>query len=592
MKNKRTFTPSIIRSPYSDFYGKEIERAIKSHPEWYLKEIKDEGFTAVWLHCLLREIVPSKPFPEFGNEEKIKALNEFIEYTSRFGIKVYLYLCEPRGFREEDKFWEKHPDVKGQPHTHYGTEFAGKYYALCSSTQKVKDYLYESSYNLFKKVPGLGGVFLITASEFHTHCYSHFPKWIKEIKNFPEMIDWTKEGFYCKRCEKRQPYEVVSEIITLINKGVKEVSKNADVIAWAWSWNIIEPQPQKKLINSLPKDVILMSDFERGGYKFIKGKRYPVDEYSFSYTGPSPRFKKRIEIAKKRGMKVMAKLQMGTTHELVTVPYIPVIHTFAEKLDVMRKMKINGFLACWIFGGNISPMSKITGKFSVSGKSKEEIIKEVAISEFGEKTYKFMMKAWKKFSEAFSYYPFSIPFIYDGPINFATVYPLSLKAKKVGPIPSWRPLPRDEKGQLRVGDNLETFLKIPYSTFIYQVKKLLKKWKEGINILEEGIEKDGKNKKLKKEIDLAVHIYLSFKSCINIIDFYRNLREYKKGKKEKLERIKKIMKDELEITKTDFEIFKRNPDFGYHSEAFENFLKKSDYIYKIKLLQKQLRTRF
>jgi len=284
----------------------------------------------------------------------------------------------------------------------------------------------------------------------------------------------------------------------------------------------------------------------------------------------------------------MAKLQMGTTHELVTVPYIPVIYTFAEKLDRMRNMKIDGFLACWIFGGNISPMSKITGKFSVSEKSKEEIIKEVAISEFGRKTYKFVMKAWKKFSEAFSYYPFSIPFIYFGPINFATVYPLSLKAKKIGHIPSWRPLPRDEKGHLKVGDNIETFLQIPYSIFVHQVNKLLKKWKEGINILEEGMEKDEKNKKLKREIDLATHIYLCLKSCINIIDFYRNLREYKKGKKEKLKRIKKIMKDELEITKTDFEIFKRNPDFGYHSEAFEKFFKKSDYLYKINLIQKQL----
>jgi len=167
-----------------------------------------------------------------------------------------------------------------------------------------------------------------------------------------------------------------------------------------------------------------------------------------------------------------------------------------------------------------------------------------------------------------------------------------LKAKKIGPIPSWRPLPRDEKGHLKVGDDIETFLQIPYSTFVYQVNKLLKEWKEGINILEEGKEKDEKNNRLKKEIDLAVHIYLSFKSCINIIDFYRNLREYKKVKKEKLERIKKIMKDELEITKTDFEIFKRNPEFGYHPEAFENFLRESDYIYKIKLLQKQLKTCF
>ncbi len=589
MKNKRTFTLSIIRSPYSDFYGKEIEDAIKAYPSWYLEEIKNEGFNAVWLHCILREIVSSKPFPEFGNETKLKALCDFVEYTSKFGIKVYLYLCEPRGFKEEDIFWKKYPEVKGQPHIFKEIEFAGKYYALCTSTEKVKDYLYESSYNLFKKVPGLGGVFLITASEFHTHCYSHYPKWLKEIKNFPEMVDWAKWGFYCKRCEKRKPHEVVAEIINLIKKGIKDANKNADVIAWTWSWNIIEPEPHKNLINSLSDDVILMSDFERGGYKFMKGKRYPVDEYSLSYVGPSPRFKKIIKIAKKKGMRVMAKLQMGTTHEIVTVPYIPVIYSFAEKLERMRKMKINGFLSCWIFGGNISPMSKIAGKFSISKKSKKEIIKEVVISEFGKNVSEYVLRGWKKFSEAFSYYPFSIPFIYNGPINYATIYPLLLNVEKIGVIPSWRPLPRDENGNLNIGDNLETFLDIPYSTFIHQVNKLLKKWDEGIEFLKKGIEIDKDNLRLKKEIDLALHIYLSFKSCINIVDFYRNLREYRRGNKEK---IKRILEDELEITERDFEIFKRNPEFGYHPEAFENFLRESDYIYKIKQIQHQLTSFF
>jgi len=318
----KNFNPAIIRSPWSSFYGKEIEDSLNAYPDWYLKEIKDEGFDSVWLHGVFREIVSSKPFPEFGDKKKIYLLNKFVEKTSMYGIKVYLYLCEPRGFREEDKFWQRHHDVKGQPYELKDIPgLAGKYNALCSSTKKVKDFLYESSYNLFNQVKGLGGVFLITASEFHTHCYSHYSKWRKGIKNFSAKIDWSKYGFYCKRCEKRQPYEVVSEIITLINKGVKDASKEANVIAWSWSWNIIEPEPQKRLIESLPEDVILMSDFERGGFKFLRGKRYPVDEYSFSYVGPSPRFKKRFFIAKRRKLKVMAKIQIGTTHEFVTVPY-------------------------------------------------------------------------------------------------------------------------------------------------------------------------------------------------------------------------------------------------------------------------------
>jgi len=589
---KNTFEIRIIRSPWSDFYGREIEDATKSYPDWYLKEIKNMGFNGIWLHALLRELVSSKPFPEFGNKEKIYHLKKIVEKADKYGIKVFLYLCEPRSFKAEDKFWEKHPDVKGQPFQHSApTEFSGVYYALCSSTQKVKDYLYESSYNLFKKVDGLGGVFLITASEFHTHCYSHYPKWKKEVKNFPEMIDWAKYGFYCKRCEERAPYEVVAEIITLINKGVKEANKKAEVIAWAWSWNIIEPEPQKNLISLLPKDVILMSDWERGGYKIINGKRYPVDEYSLSYIGPSPRFKKRIYLARKKGMKVMAKLQIGTTHELVTIPYTPVAFNVAEKLDRMRKLKINGFLSCWIFGGDISPITRIAGKFINSEKSKTEIIKEVAISEFGVKSADKVIKAWKIFSSAWKKYPFNVPFIYVGPINYATVYPLSLKAKKKGPIASWRPLPRDKNGHLDVGDNLDEWTG-PFTPeeLIECFENMANEWKNGIDILEKTWKEDKENKNLLKELDLAKHIYLTLRSVINIIKFYVNLRKYNEKKSKTVQRnILKIMKEELEITISDRKIIKRNKDFGYHAESFTNFLPLTDFDYKINLLKKQIK---
>jgi hypothetical protein len=589
MDNK-IFSPSIIRSPLSDFYGKEIEDSIKNHPDWYLEEIKKEGFDSVWLHGVLREIVSCSCFPEFGDEKKIYALNKFVEKTAKHGIKVFLYLCEPRGFKEKDKFWEKHSDVKGQPMEFTGIgDLSDKYYALCSSTQKVKDYLYESSYNLFKKVQGLGGVFLITASEFHTHCYSHYPKWKKEVKNFPEMLEWAKQGFYCKRCAEREPYHVVSEIINLINKGVKDADKEVKVITWAWSWNIIEPDPQKKLINELSPDVILMVDWERGGYKFFGGKKYPIDEYSASYIGPSPRFRKIFQTAKKSNLSVMAKIQMATTHELVTIPYLPVIFNFAEKIDRMRKMGINGFLYCWVFGGDISPISKIVGKFNLSEKKKNKIIEETSMAEFGKKTYKYVIKAWKKFSEGFLNYPFEISFIYNGPINYATVYPLDIEAKKIDVIPSWRSLPREKKGHLAIGDNLETWISMSYPVVISQFKKVLYKWQKGINALEEGLKTDKENKRLIKEIDISTHIYLSIKSTINIIDFYLNLRKYRKGDKKSLKILKKIMADELTITKADYTIFKRNRDFGYHPEAHENFLSEDDFKYKIKLLHQDIK---
>jgi len=595
INNKPTFNLKIIRSPWSDFSEKEIENSLKSYPDYYLKEIAEQGFNGIWVHAILRDIVSSRPFPEFGKKENIQipALNKLVEKTSRFGIKVFLYLCEPRGFRENDNFWKLHPEVKGQPVTFKGAGTVdGKYYALCSSTKRVKEYLQESSYNLFKKVPGLGGVFMITASEFHTHCYSHFPKSQKQFTD-PNMEEWAKSDFLCERCKKREPYKVVTEIINLVNSGIKSASPDAYVIAWSWSWKVIEQDYQKNLINLLPSDVIFMSDWEKGGHKLISKKRFPVDEYSFSYTGPSPKFKKRFYIAKKRKLKVMAKIQIGTTHEFVTVPYLPLPHILAEKIERMKKFGVDGYLGCWIFGGDISPMSKLAGKmFSTTANiSKSEAVKELAIDEFGEKVSCDVVKAWKCFSEAWKNYPFSIPFLYYGPINYAAAYPLSTNLEKRPKTPSWMPLPRDKKGHIDVGDNLEEWVS-PFTPeiIVETFKKLLKQWDPGISILKKTLKDNKENNRLQKELDLAEHIFLSVKSTINIIMFYKMLRKFKKNKTSKKlnKEIRTLFKDEIEIAEKDKKIIKRNKNFGFHPEAHTYFVTQKDLDYKISLLKSEI----
>jgi len=586
-----TFETRIIRSPYGDFYGRDIEDSVKNHPDWYLEEIARERFNAVWLRCTLKDIVSSGVFHGFGKKEgqQIPALNRMVEKAERYGLKVFLCFYEPRGFREDDPFWKDNPDVKGQSVEFPGTlPFSGRYYALCSSTQKVKDYLYQSSYNLFKKVPGLGGVFMITASDFHTHCYSHYPK--RQLKfTDPLMEEWAKKPFECKRCDKREPHEVVSEVITLLNRGIKDANPDAKVIAWNWSWYIIEPDPQEKLISSIPQDVILLGDFERGGYKKVLNKRLNIDEYSLAYTGPSPRFKKLFCLAKNRGMKVTAKLQIGTTHEVVTVPYIPVPYKIAEKLYRMRKMGVDGYLGCWIFGGDISPMSKVVGKLSVNNSLlPSDAVKEVAIEEFGKRQAGYVEKAWRYFSDAWENYPFSIPFLYWSPVNYATAFPFKIGDKEIKEIPSWLPLPRDKNGHILSGDTLKGWISPFDSVFVVRAfKKLLSNWEKGIDALKEGKWYPG-NPRYKKELDLAIHISLLVKSTINIIEFYRLLKRYNKGDKVAKRELKKLLKCEIAITESDRKIIKSNQDFGYHSEAHEYFITEKDLTYKITLLKKQI----
>lgn len=44
MNDKFVFNPRLIRSPWSDYYGDEIENGLQAYPERYLKEIAGEGY--------------------------------------------------------------------------------------------------------------------------------------------------------------------------------------------------------------------------------------------------------------------------------------------------------------------------------------------------------------------------------------------------------------------------------------------------------------------------------------------------------------------------------------------------------------------
>src|SRR5690606_11681386 len=102
-------------------------------------------------------LAPSKTFPEFGKdgERRLEALAGIVERASRFGIRVFLYLNEPRSMPPE--FFEGREEMRG-------AESRG-YFAMCTAHPAVREWIADSLAHVFERVPGLGGVFSITMSE-------------------------------------------------------------------------------------------------------------------------------------------------------------------------------------------------------------------------------------------------------------------------------------------------------------------------------------------------------------------------------------------------------------------------------------------
>ena len=584
------FYSRIFRSPYAPYLKDELLEEEDFYPEDFLRDLLSHGFNGIWLRGVLRNLVKSTIFPEFGkhSEKRLKKLNHLIERCGRLGIGVYFYFDEPLCFAADDPFWKRHPQVRGEAGSSIMDNLSNTY-AMCTSVQETKDFLYESTQRLFREAPGLKGAFLITASEHHSHCYSHVN--LRLQKGHSDKAT----RISCPRCGQRTPAEVIAEIMFLVNRGAKSVDPEAEIIAWNWSWSMYEKAPYADIISKLPSDVILMIDFERGGKKEIRidervEKEVEIDEYSLSYIGPSEGFQNSLKQAKKKNMICYTKVQLGTTLEMATVPNLPLIPNIYRKLKRLKESGVKGFLGGWSFGNFLTLSTFVVSRLSGKNFPEDEdsFLQDIAIDYFRDCDSKKVTMAWKKFCESFDFYPFSMAFLYRGPIIYAPVY-------------SWRFEYFDKpmefwpscyfRGIQPKGDRLEDCLG-PFT--LEEVTTLLEKmvivWKEGLDILIQGLKP--LNQHSIEELSTAKMIYHQLRSIYNIFRFHQYRQCYLDNKKEDYRRLLlSVVEDEIKNLSTCLDLVKQDSRLGFYAETQSHFYNAetiNDSIKRLLLLKDKL----
>lgn len=557
----------IWRSPYSEF-GKfseypndlhdETVNAIDVYDDETLAGIAANGFNGIWVHGLLRNMVKSDEFPEFGknSEVHLNNLRQLIARAAQYGIKVYIYMQPPRAIPAVNKeFWNNHPEVAG--HVEYlqndsGTPVAMP--ALCTSTAPVKNFLRNSSARLAESLPGLGGVIMITASEYPSHCVARTGNTIGAMG---ERI--IKENT-CPRCAEREPADIISEIISLVRDGIRSVSDEPAIMAWNWSWSFYYDIPCAEIISKLPKDVILLTGFERGGRKDYCGrKNAKVDEYSISFAGPSEQFMKSFEVAKENGLQMGAKLQFATTHELASVPNLPLIGNIFKKSNFLRRNNIAGFMGCWNMGNMLSANTAGFNYFlSPECPDDEYQALESFASSYmpGCDTGK-VIAAWYKFDEAMANYPFCIPFLYASCVNYAPAYvpyPAPLDGKPAGR--SWL---NDERGDDLSGSLSDFSLDEVIAGF----SALSKVWAEGVELLGAGLADSG-DKHAAEELNNAKACGAVFRSTFHAYSIYKLRLDWNESK---FQEYRRIISDEIDNLKAVLPALEQDSRLGFHSEA-------------------------
>lgn len=469
------------------------------------------GINGIWTQGVLSQLAqyPFEPSVSEGFEQRIKRMREFSERLDKFGIKLYLYINEPRSMPKE--FFDKIPHLRG----HVMRENA----CLCTSTDEVKKYLSDSIESICRSVPLLGGFFTITRSENVTNCYSHLGERIYGECN-------------CPRCKTRSVGEVIGDTVGAILCGARRVSDDIKVFAWSWRWDGMN----KEIIRHLPKGTILLSQSELGIPYTIGGISDSIVDYSMSIIGPGERAKEEWSLAKELGLDTAAKVQINTTWEASTVPALPLSPSIDEHISDIRECGVKHLLLSWTLGGYPSENIAAAAKFFYE---KCEI--PSGLSSYRE--------AEKEFSKAFKEFPFHVSTLYKGihnagPSNLLfetkTGYDATMTCFAYDDVESWRSI-------------------YPINVFEEQFEKLCLGWQKGLNMLPEDDDSE--------KCIMAHAAYCLFKSSLNQIKFIRARDE------ERWNDAISAAKDELFVSERMLELMNKNAAIGYEAANHYYFSK-------------------
>ena len=554
VEERAVWNPRYVYSYFALYGDPLMEPERDPFPDAYLAGLARCGINGVWMQAVLNTLAPSKQFPEFGQgwETRLRNLNALVERAGRFGVRVYLYLNEPRAM--PDAFFRRHPDIRGSS--------SQGLFAMCTSTPQVREWISGALAHVVKHVPELGGFFSITMSENHTNCFSHGGAWGLKA---PTAGD-------CPRCSQRSSWEVIGELIRTFHEGIRRSSSTAELISWDWGWG---DALSEKLIPLLPTDSRFLSVSEWDTPVRRGGVETKVGEYSISVVGPGPRATRNWARAGSAGVAAMAKVQFNNTWEISAVPYIPAVDLILEHCENLRQAGISGVMASWTCGGYASPNLAAAMAYAFDPRrSRDEILNEVAVRRYGKAAAQGMIEAWRQFSDAFREFPYGVQ-VYIIPTQHGPANPLRLAP--TGYKPGMILFPYD--------DYKAWSGKYPPDVVQKQFAKMAALWNAGLITMERSLGKVAAHKKANADLDAAVArtCYHHFQSTANQVEFY--LLRDGAATPEAAARMKALAGQEIELARRQFQHARAHSAIAY--EASNHY-----YYTPLDLVEKALHCRY
>lgn len=549
----------------------ELDDDVDYYPDGYLNRLAHDGINGIWIYSDFDALIRSSYITEFGygSEQRLEKLNRTIQKCARYGIEVYLFLIEPLYLshssivKKHGKLLEKYPQVHGNVYSDkYTKELGGV--AFCTYTEFGKRYCIDAVERLFLLVPDLAGLICITQGERITSCST--------VPDDQEM-EWTNT---CPHCSKYSRAEILAQKTDVLREGMRRVKPKAKFISWTYEHRTWRIDDVAEYLEKTPNDVVVMQNFEDNGRAIQLGKPRQAIDYWLSYAGPSELFEETAKLGKGFGKEVYAKMQVCCSHEVASVPYVPVPGLIYDKFTRAKALGVTGILESWYFGNYPCLMSKAAGMLSTDEayENKEAFLLALAKIYFPKQSAEKAVVAWTWFEKAYTQCPVNIMFSYYGPLHDGIVWDLALKPRNFSPPRSWQL--SDKTDGDRVGEFLFGGHTLAEATqLLCQMDAL---WKKGMEAFSEITEwGDGQ-----EQLVVAKAMELLISSCKNVLQFYslrQSLGYGEDGATSLLDALEEIVRAQIENCKKMIPLCEQDNRLGFHSEAegFKFFPEKLRY---------------
>lgn len=543
LKNRisRCFFGPIKRPPFN---RDELLDEIDYYPEPYLDRLAKEGVNGLWLTIVFREICRTSFLPEDPQAGKRREkLRKSVEKCRKYGIKLWVFAIEPAAWGANN------PLPPGLP----AGPAAGLLRPFCPASEASEKYLYESTNSLFREVPHLGGLLLISHGERLTSC----------------LGGCSPAAPYKQPCGEKCKLsigEIFARTLKPMRRGMADASKEAEMISWLY-----QPYPQQ--VNSwvyqfpaeLTEDITLAYNFESGCNKEQLGKVRTGGDYWLSCVGPAERFGRMAEAARgKCGF--AAKLQVGCSHEVATIPFVPVPGLLYRKYKQMRACNVTSVIQCWYFGNYPGTMNHAAGLLAYEDFKGDELsfLKELAAPEWGKRARE-VAEIWQALGRAYENYPLGYEFQYYGPAHDGAVWPLHLKNVLRRLPRTWKP------DHAPAGDAVGEFLNnFDLGEIVVLTGRLASSWNEAWKKLESFLPEFKGDRERELDGTLIEALDCHFSACADIAEFYFRRNRMLNGIEKSssvLPILEKILLRQIKISCRLAELCEIDPRLGYHSEA-------------------------